>query len=527
MSEVSAELKQDFIDYVIPRWQADYRIFAREALSVNLDPDQNEILHSAQHNRRTSVRSGNARGKDYVAAVAAASFLLLNYPSKVILTAPTGRQVTAIMMAEIKSLYAKAQRNSPFPLGGRVLNDMIKFEDDVHYLIGFKAGDKATENWSGFHSPNIMVVVTEASGIDDITFNAIEGVLQGNSRFLIVYNPNNLVGEAYRSSRSPQYAKFRLNCMNAPNVVNKLAMIKGEITEKQYKKLHIPGQVDFEWVNEKIEKPGWVTMIPKADAKGLDFEWLGKWYTPNDLFRIKVLGEFPDEDEFTLVPIAWIEAAFDRWDEIMAKGFEKTSDPLRLGVDIAGMGRDNSIFTHRYGDVVTEYKFMPVWKKTPTIHMEIAGIVAQYLGNPATYAFLDTIGEGAGVFSRLREQKYTNAISAKASFNAKGLVDETGVRKFANMRAFMYWSLRDRLNPVFGHNFALPRNDMLLEELSEMTFELDSQGRIQIEAKEDIIERLNRSPDIADSVALTFFPEAFEPTRVAGKKASKDRFGLH
>lgn len=519
-------LKQEFIDIVIPQWRNDWNLFAREALDVNLDPDQQAILRSVQYNRRTTVRSGNARGKDFVTAVACVCFLILYDQCKVICTAPTGRQVTAIMMAEIKSLYARAM--NIWPLGGRLLNDMIKFEDnDTKYLIAFKAGDKATENWSGFHSPNIMVAVTEASGIDDITFNAIEGVLQGNSRFLIVFNPNNLTGEAYRSTRSPQYEKFRLNCMNAPNVTNKLKMLKGEITEQEYNDLHIPGQVDFEWIDEKIKKPGWVTEIPKKEAKGLDFEWLGKWYKPNDLFRIKVLGEFPDEDEFTLIPIAWLEAAFDRWDAIMARGFEKTTEPLRLGADIAGMGRDNSIFTHRYGSVVTEFKYMPIWKKTPTIHMEIAGTIVPYLQNPATLAFLDTIGEGAGVWSRLREQKFTNAISAKASFNAKGLLDRTGVRKFANMRAFMYWSLRDHLNPTFSDNLALPRNEMLLEELCEINFEVNSQGQIQIEPKEDIIERIGRSPDIADSLVLTYFPEHFEPTRVPGVTKSKGRLGLH
>lgn len=512
---------------LVPRWKKDWRQYAKQALGVRLDPDQNAILHAIQHNRRVTVRSGNARGKDFVSAVASTCFLTLNYPAKVICTAPTGRQVTAIMMAEISTLYKRASRF--IDLGGEVQASMIKFKDENHYLIGFKAGDKATENWSGFHSPNIMVVVTEASGVDDVTFNAIEGVLQGNSRFLIVFNPNQTTGESYRSTRSPLYEKFRLNCMNAPNVQNKIKLIRGEIDEKEYKKLHIPGQVDFEWIDEKIKKPGWVTRIPKEEAMGLDFEWLGKWYRPNDLFRVKVLGEFPEEDEQTLIPLQWLENSFQRWDDIMAEGLDKyrTGESLRLGVDVAGMGRDNTVFSHRYGNLVSEFKFMPVQKKSPSVHMETAGWVAQYLGNPTTIAFLDTIGEGAGVFSRLYEQGFENAISAKFSFSAYNLRDETGVRKFANMRAYCYWLLRDALNPVFSHNLALPRNDLLLEELTEIKYEVNSQGAIQLEKKEDIIERLGRSPDVADSLALTYFPEHFEPTRIKGKMRTKDSLGLH
>ena len=49
-------------------WRADWNRFVREALGVTLDKEQQEILSSVQHNRRTSVASGTARGKDFVAA---------------------------------------------------------------------------------------------------------------------------------------------------------------------------------------------------------------------------------------------------------------------------------------------------------------------------------------------------------------------------------------------------------------------------------------------------------------------------
>ena len=48
-------------------WRADWNRFVREALGVTLDKEQQEILSSVQHNRRTSVASGTARGKDFVA----------------------------------------------------------------------------------------------------------------------------------------------------------------------------------------------------------------------------------------------------------------------------------------------------------------------------------------------------------------------------------------------------------------------------------------------------------------------------
>lgn len=41
-------------------WRADWNRFVREALGVTLDKEQQEILSSVQHNRRTSVASGTA-----------------------------------------------------------------------------------------------------------------------------------------------------------------------------------------------------------------------------------------------------------------------------------------------------------------------------------------------------------------------------------------------------------------------------------------------------------------------------------
>ena len=109
------------------RYANDWPRFADEVLKVRLDYAQQDILDSVQRNRRTIVRSGNARGKDYVAAVAGLCFLYLNVPSKVIETAPTGRQVSAIMMSESRTIWQNAQQHG-MELGGRFLNDGIRMD---------------------------------------------------------------------------------------------------------------------------------------------------------------------------------------------------------------------------------------------------------------------------------------------------------------------------------------------------------------------------------------------------------------
>ena len=88
-------------DRIFGRWREDWNIFAEEALGVFLDDEQKAIVTAVQHNRRVSVRSGTARGKDFVAAVIAMCFLYLTprwndngelvENTKVALTAPTDR----------------------------------------------------------------------------------------------------------------------------------------------------------------------------------------------------------------------------------------------------------------------------------------------------------------------------------------------------------------------------------------------------------------------------------------------------
>lgn len=487
----------------IKYYRKNWNEYAKDILGVSLDQDQKDILEAIQNNRRVSIRSGHARGKDYVTAVACVCFLTLFAPSKVIVTAPTGRQVDGIMMAEIKRVYKKAKAN----LGGNVMSRGIKMsEDDTWYLLGFKTGDASGEAWTGFHSPNIMVAITEATGLDDQVFNAIEGVLQNNSHLVLAFNPLKMTGEAYQSTMSSLYKSFRLNCINAPNVVNYKRYLKGEITHNQYKKLEIPGQVDYKWIDEKIQKPGWVVKIPEL-VEQYDFEWNGEYYRPDDLFRVKVLGEFPHESEDSLIPLSLIEKAYEKYDNLTKEQIEgnKKEYDMMVGIDIAGMGRDFNIFAERSGMIVEAlYPYFPS-EKHETIHMEVAGRIVNIHNrnkgrNPKF--FIDTIGEGAGVYSRIAEQNYDNIISVKGSYKSGDLTDKTKNLKFVNMRAYILWKLREAL--IDG--LAIPRNDYLTEEVTKLKYFFNSNGRIQIEKKEKLKKQIGRSPDYSDALAQTFYP---------------------
>ena len=74
------------------------------------------------------------------------------------------------------------------------------------------------------------------------------------------------------------------------------------------------------------------------------------------------------------------------------------------------------------------------------------------------------------------------------------------------MRAYLYWALRDWLDPKNKTGAALPPDAELSKDLTETQWKFLSNGKIQIEAKEEIKKRLKRSPDKGDSLANTFWP---------------------
>jgi hypothetical protein len=237
-----------------------------------------------------------------------------------------------------------------------------------------------------------------------------------------------------------------------------------------------------------------------------DFYFEGNYYRPEDIFRKKVLGKFPKIGEDTLIPLQWIELAQERW----RKFDGKHTGEKWLGVDVAGMGRDSTVYCDRTGNYVSPFKKYHSGGKAE--HMRVAGDIVNHMNrNRNAFVSIDTIGEGAGVYSRVNEVlsspyviscKYSEAAKSKD----KELTDITGQNKFANMRAYLFWSVRDWLDPKNETGAMLPPDDEFSEEASEIHWSFRSDGKILIEPKEDIIKRIGRSTDKFDSLANTFYP---------------------
>ena len=429
--------------------------FASDILGVKLWAKQREVLGSLVEHRRVAVKSGNGLGKGFCAAVALLWFLHAHKDAAIVLsTAPTFRQVRHVLWRQVHRLYRpKAQL-----LGGKMLDTRWEISDD-RYAMGLSA--ESADQFQGFHSPNMLIVVDEAEGVSDEIYEAIEAVMtSADPLLLLIGNPTTVTGAFRRAFYEERqlYHNITISALDSPNV--------------QEGKTVIPGLTSARWVEERRET----------------------WGEDNPIYRARVLGEFPDQAEDTLIGLSDVEEAARRWAAGQEGGPEDAPGEVVLAVDVARFGSDRSVILRRRGSRVMEVR---TFRDMDT--MQLAGWVAAAIRETSPERVcVDEIGVGAGVVDRLKEQGYP----VKGINVARRARQE---RIFANVRAEGYW----RLKELFASGeIAIPNDHQLMGELAALRYSYDSQGRVLMESKEAMRQRGLPSPDKADALMLAFLESA-------------------
>ena len=168
-----------------------------------------------------------------------------------------------------------------------------------------------------------------------------------------------------------------------------------------------------------------------------------------------------------------------------------------VGVDPARFGRDTTSILHRKGRKAYGKK---TYIKKST--MEVAGYCthiiedAKSAGDPVDAMFIDVGGLGAGVVDRLIELGYGRVVR-EVNFGSRAILDE----RYINRRAEMWGEMNEWFIET---ECDIPDEDQIHADLIGPQYGYDSAGRLKLEKKEDMMKRGLRSPDDADSLALTF-----------------------
>ncbi|MES1989027.1 MAG: hypothetical protein V4440_13545 [Pseudomonadota bacterium] len=133
------------------------------------------------------------------------------------------------------------------------------------------------------------------------------------------------------------------------------------------------------------------------------------------------------------------------------------------------------------------------------------------------FVTIDVIGIGAAVYDGMRRMLMNVESSRRViGFNAShgsDARDKSKILGFQNQRSEWYWRLREALDPANGLTLCLPPDQELLADLCAPRYEVRN-GRICVEPKEDIVERIGRSPDKGDSLLYAFVVNNSRPPRM-------------
>jgi hypothetical protein len=165
-----------------------------------------------------------------------------------------------------------------------------------------------------------------------------------------------------------------------------------------------------------------------------------------------------------------------------------------LGVDPARFGDDRTSICFRQGRKV---HWIRSYTKKDT--MQVAGIVRMAIKEVgAEQCAIDIGGLGAGVYDRLIELVSRAECDIVQVNSSESPIDGD---KYTNKRAEMWGEIKLWLE---NQPASIPDSDELMADLTQIKYSYDSNNALKMERKEDMKKRGFRSPDMADSLGLTF-----------------------
>lgn len=256
--------------------------------------------------------------------------------------------------------------------------------------------------------------------------------------------------------------------------------------------------------------PSWAALCYRVDETRVldpdEVEQLRKELSES-AWRQEMLCDFSASADDTLIPIDLVTEACAR-----RIPYEDMEDlPVILGVDVARFGSDSSVICARRG----LQAFAPVVLRGLD-NMELADRIAGEMAVREPEAVFIDAGQGQGVIDRLRHMGHE---VVEVPFGGRPL--QTG--RFVNRRSEMWFGLREWLKSGGCLDAGGEHGARLKSELAAPRYWYDAAGRIVLEPKDRIRERLGASPDMADALALTFAAPVGLPDRFAGQNASPAR----
>lgn len=408
---------------------------------------------------RVAVKSGQGPGKSAASALVGLWRCLRNAGALTVVTAPTMRQCTDVWMGEVRRHLKRAD-----PMVARlfdVSNTRVTIAGDKDWGVKLVTATKE-ENAQGYHEPNMTIIFEEASGIPREIVTQFKGTSSNpNCLHLMIGNPN-----------TRDCAFF--DCFNA---------LKDRWTR-------------FTWNAEETPESEWF-------SKDRNRELAEEFGRDSDVYRIRVLGEFPNTDPNCVVSVEDLAAVSESMIEgvsrmlVMARETRSGKAIKQFGMDFARFGGDENTVFRRSGNAIVEWGFWPRTDPNDVVAEAFKMQKKAHWSDSETWYVPDATGIGQGVMNNFykankRVLEFHNHAKAVNGRMYENRISEAWFH-FAKM-------VRERKNYV-------PADPRLIQQLTNRQYFTTRKGRLVLESKDDYMKRGHTSPDRADGLVLAFYDE--------------------
>lgn len=324
-----------------------------------------------------------------------------------------------------------------------------------------------TEAFAGLHNEGkrILVVFDEASAIEDKIWEVTEGALTDANTQIIwcrYGNPTRTSGQFHRRCTKPGRNTYTRVDSRSVRFTN------------------------------KVQIAAWET----------------EYGEDSDFFRVRVKGQFPRAGSSNFIGAELVDIARRR---TLAHG-EYINYPLILSVDPARFGDDFTAITLRQGYKVHWQRKMQGYDGVD-VGGRVREICVDEFKGLIKFLVYDAAGNGADLDSALRRMTGLPPLIA-----VTWDVPAKDTKKYFNQRAECWGQMREWLK--YGE---IPDSDELCDELTSVDYGYDATFRIRLQSKKDIKRNGGKSPDHADSLALSFVPDLmdFKSTVVVARPVAR------
>lgn len=444
----------------IRAWRTDPVQFVTDVFKVELDGWQREVLGMAAvpGRKRIAMKACAGPGKTAVLAWLGwwrlLCFATMQEHPKGAAVSITSDNLKDNLWAEM----ARWQNESPLLLNAFVWQKERIFARDhpETWFLSAKGWSKSSDmeaigrTLSGLHSRFPFYLIDESGDIPPNMVKSAEQGLTGCEDGLIITagNTTSQTGLLYEVCVRQRERWGVVSITGDPDDPNRAS------------------RVDPEWARENIER------------YGRDNPWVMAY----------VLGQFPAGSINALLSVEDVERAMNLHPRSETYDWAQK----RLGVDVARFGDDRTVIFPRQGIVAMSPIEMRHIRNS-AVSVDIAGKVMakkQEWGSEMEF-FDDTVGWAHGAIDVMRAAGHSPyAIQFDKPANDP---------RYANIRAEMWLKMAEWVQA----GGSLPPLPGLVTELTGPTYFFNG-GKYQIESKDQIKKRMGRSPDLADSLALTF-----------------------